>query len=319
VVNGDEHILFLMNYRIKALVQNAISVLPDSLAQRMYYLVQRTMGNLRETSPVYHLQRARAMAAFAQQHGYRFRGRLFEVGAGRTLNIPIGFWLAGIDEIVTTDLNRYLRPEIVRADLAYMRSHEDEIRLLFGGYDTFDDRWQQLRQCVTIGDLVARLPIRYIAPYVSGRSSGVSGEFDFHVSCNVLEHVPSEQLGNIFREARELVGNRGKLLHFVDLSDHFAHADPSLSPLHFLALSEEEWHRLAGNPFMYQSRNRVDDYRRILDECGFKVLADCPEIHEETIALARAGQLRIGKRFEGCTPESLAATRYDFIAARNAG
>ncbi|HEX2860240.1 MAG TPA: hypothetical protein VHN79_01315, partial [Lacunisphaera sp.] len=267
---------------------------------------------------LYHLERARAMADFAQQRGCPLSGRLFEVGTGRTLNIPIGFWLVGVDEVVTTDLHRYLRAEIMRADLAYMREHEEQMRGLFGGYATFEERWQQVRACQTLQDVVDRLPIRYVAPYRSEKSNGFDGEFDFHVSCNVLEHVPSEQLGNIFRQARGLVGGKGKLLHFVDLSDHFAHSDSRLSPLHFLGLSDPEWKRLAGNPFMYQSRNRVTDYRSILDECGFKVTADRIELHRETLEGLTRGEIRTAPRFVNDAPESVAAVRYDFIAA-NAG
>lgn len=64
-----------MNYRLKAFVQNAVSRLPDRFAQQVYFGVQRTFGNLRKTSPMYHFIRAREMADFLLERGFPLEGR----------------------------------------------------------------------------------------------------------------------------------------------------------------------------------------------------------------------------------------------------
>ena len=52
----------------------------------------------------------------------------------------------------------------------------------------------------------------------------------------------------------------GLLLHMVDHSDHFSHADSSLSPIHFLQFSDAQWQRYAENRYSYVNRLREDDY-----------------------------------------------------------
>ena len=304
-----------MNYRLKALVQNVISWLPDAVSQNAYYAIQRTFGNLRKTSPMYHFTRARAMADFLIERNFPLEGRYLEVGTGRTLNIPIGLWLAGAGEFVTVDLNRYLREGLVESDLKFVRNNRDAVTQLFSKFAGFEQRFGRLQACSNLVDLLRTIKIDYRSPCDASRMQDLAGSFDYHFSCNVMEHIPPESLRTIFAEARRLLKQEGKLLHFVDLSDHFSHSDKRLSPLNFLRLDDISWDRLAGNRFMYQSRQRASDYRSIITGAGFEVVSEVVTTHSETLAGLKSGNLPLAEKFKKYQPEDVAALTYNFLAS----
>jgi SAM-dependent methyltransferase len=305
----------LINYRLKALVQNVISWLPDAVSQKVYYAAQRTFGNLRKTSPMYHFARAREMADFLLERGFPLDGRYLEVGTGRTLNIPIGLWLAGAGEFVTVDLNRYLRKDLVESDLKFVRNNRDTVAQLFSKFAGFEQRFGRLEACSDLAGLLRTIKIDYRSPCDASRMIDLAGTFDYHFSCNVMEHIPPESLRAIVVEARRLLKREGKLLHFVDLSDHFAHSDKRLSPLNFLRFDDKSWNRLAGNRFMYQSRQRASDYRSIITTAGFELVSEVVTTHPETLAGVKKGNLPLAEKFEKYEPEDVAALTYNFIAS----
>ncbi len=63
--------------------------------------------------------------------------------------------------------------------------------------------------------------------------------------------------------------------HFVDMSDHFAHIDPSISVYHFLRFTERQW-RWIDNGIQPQNRMRADDYLQLYADLDIPVMEeDC--------------------------------------------
>jgi hypothetical protein len=70
------------------------------------------------------------------------------------------------------------------------------------------------------------------------------------------------------------VASQGALMdHFVDISDHYAHFDRSISEFNYLRYPPRAW-RLFNNRLQYQSRLRASDYRRLIEDAGFTVVAE---------------------------------------------
>ncbi|MCO6047429.1 class I SAM-dependent methyltransferase [Aeoliella sp. ICT_H6.2] len=265
-----------MHWKTKARIQTLVARLPDRLSYPLYYQLQRRFGAMRphRIDPTNRMQVAIQLCERIVQMGRSPVGAtFFEVGTGWRLNLPIAMWLLGAEQTVTVDLNRYLRMELVQEDLAYLRQHRDAMAGMFAGAlpELFDrTRFAQLLAAhpTSAEEFCQLIAARYIAPGDAARTPLADDSIDFHVSCNVLEHIPQQVLAAIFAEANRIVRPDGLLLHRVDHSDHFSHTDQSISPIHFLRFSDGYWQTLAGNRYGYVNRLREDDYLALFDGAG---------------------------------------------------
>jgi len=104
--------------------------------------------------------------------------------------------------------------------------------------------------------------------------TGLEGSsVDLFVSNNTLEHIPYPVLLNIFGEFRKLAAPAAIISHYIDLNDHFALFDSSISPYHFFKLSSRTW-RLIDNQFSPVNRLRISDYRTLHESAGFDILSE---------------------------------------------
>jgi len=308
-----------VNWKIKAAVGRTIARLPRPFSTAAYYLLQRRLGSLRRITPMSRLRLGAAMLRCLAERGRTARGATFlEVGTGWRLNVPLALWLCGAEGIISVDLNRYLKPRLVREDLDWLLRHRDCVWRLLGDYAeerTFHGRFEQLAAAAELAPdrLVAHLGFRYLAPADAARLPLPSRLVDFHVSCTVLEHVPPDTLKGILAEGSRLLKRNGLMLHFVDFSDHFAQSDPSLSSIHFLRFTDRQWQRFAGNRFMYHNRMRVSDYVRLGRELDLPVSIVDPQV--DAGALAQLGDdFPLDPRFALNDPETNATANAWLIA-----
>lgn len=119
--------------------------------------------------------------------------------------------------------------------------------------------------------------ISYLAPLDAAHTNLEDTSIDFHFSMTVLEHIPAAILRDIFKEAKRILKPNGLAIHFIDLSDHFQHTDPSITRINFLKYSESEWQNIAGNEFAYCNRMRVGDFIELFNDVGFEI------VHKESI------------------------------------
>lgn len=302
-----------MHWKLKSTVQRWIARLPRRLGSAVYYLLQRRLGSLRRISPLSRLEMGAALLGHLADRTRTARGATFlEVGTGWRLNVPIALWLAGAEAIVTVDLNRYLKPRLVREDLDWIaRRREHVVALLCPYVDAglLADRLDRLAAARRrdLAGLLKLLGIRYLAPADASRLPLPSRMIDFHVSCTVLEHVPPAELTSILAEGTRVLKRNGMFLHYVDFSDHFAHGDPGIPSIHFLRFSEEVWQRHAGNRFMYHNRMRVDDYGRLFRELGLPVEVLAPRVDPDAVRELKEG-FPLDPRFALNDPETNATT-----------
>ena len=302
---------------IKSAVQNIISLLPSRLADTVYYFIQRRAGRLRHVDPLLYLEQALMLMQCAKT-GHMMEGRtVFEIGTGRTANVPFAFWLAGAGRVITADLNRYLRPELVVESLYACRARKDGIIGLFSKYQIplNRDRLESLLACTTAGEALTTACVEYRAPADAAQTGLPDSCVDFYVSVNVLEHIPPTLLAAIFSEAWRVVRPGGLVIHQVDPSDHFAQTDASLNAVNFLRYNPTQWKRRAGNRFMYQNRLRAPEYLRLVMEAGFKIGLTESEQDERALRELASG-FPLHPDFSHYSLRDLSTTKLVFIAER---
>jgi len=297
-----------MQWRRKAWLQRVCSRLPAGDA--VYYMLQRQFGTFRRPpDPSLLLQECARLVAELTSAGHQVAGaRVMEVGTGRRIDIPLGFYLAGAASVTTVDLNRYLRPELVMASIRVMNECAKDIVDLFESSsprEAVEARFERLVACESLTDVFKATNISYAAPVDARHMKMTSGSVDIHTSYTVLEHIPRSVLIGILKEASRLLGDRGVALHHIDLSDHYAHDDSSISCINFLQFSQSEWEHLAGNRFAYHNRMRVDDYRRLYSEAGHQIL-DWKEFQDQrSLDLLKNG-FPLDQAYQGLNPRELA-------------
>jgi len=297
-----------MDWRQKAAIQRLVSLLPRGLSHKTYYWMQQNWGGLRGAGPVARL-RAGILAVERIQSENRpiASKRFLEIGTGHQLGLPIALWLCGASEITTVDINTYLKPELVLADIDYIRSNRQEILSLFGHHahgSLFRRRFEILASWSDqeFAHLLQVMNTRYMAPMDASRLGLESHSFDYHVSYAVLEHIPPNLLIKILVEGRRVLNRYGLFVHCIDFSDHFAHSDRSITSVNFLRFSQEQWKSCAGNRFMYHNRLRIDELQRLLNEAHLCVLSLVTEVDREAQEQLERG-MRLGARFRWKSPE----------------
>ena len=289
----------------------------------VYYMLQRRFGSLRQTPDPGPLLRACAtLVSELRAAGHEVAGaRVMEVGTGRRIDIPLGFYLAGAASVITVDLNRYLRPELVMASIRVLNERLKDIAGLFESTtprEAVEQRLERLIACQSLADVFATTNISYLAPADAQRTSIASGSIDIQTSYTVFEHIPRSVLVGILKETSRLLSKRGVALHHVDLSDHFAHDDRSISYINFLQFSQGKWNRLAGNRFAYHNRLRADDYRRIYSDAGHDVLAWKESRDQRSLDLLKNG-FPLDPAYQGINPQELATCVIRILSKAPAG
>lgn len=295
-----------MRWQLKSFIQQRIAQLPRPLSEMAYFTLQRHFGSLQRSrvTPVNRLSVGLEICRQIELQGRSPQNAtFFEVGTGWRLNVPLACWLCGAGQIITADLNAFLNDSLINEDLAYIHRNKEalfqQLQPKFGDLIQLD-RWERLTcmasSRVSTAQLCDRLNIEYLAPSDASCTNLDSHSVDFHVSCNVLEHIPQAELRKIFREARRVTRPDGLLLHRVDHTDHFSHSDSSLAPIHFLRFSEAEWRKYADNRYAYVNRLREDDYIEMFQDCGH-IVRNVNSVSDQHIARLLDSGYSLNHRF----------------------
>ena len=277
----------MASWLLKAAIQGAISPLPAR--DRLNRLLQeRVTGSLTLTDEVFERKLAqcrRHLESYRAQRGTLPR-HVLELGTGWYPVVPIGLVAAGVDRVTTIDVNPLCDATSASRALE-----------MFGP--------------VLDADRTAREPNQLLEPVgvrllvCDARNSGLpDASVDLFVSNNTLEHIPPEMLGEIIAEFRRLAAPGAVMDHFIDMSDHYAHFDRSITEFNYLRYSDRTW-RLFNNRLQYQSRLRISDYRRIVEQTGFRVVTE----EAERGPLDQLEGVKLAARFRRYPPEELAVVR----------
>jgi SAM-dependent methyltransferase len=301
-----------MRWVAKAALQRGLGFLPQG--ERLNYLFQRHVArSLPAGESVFRRKFSRALqhlGAYAE-HGpgtATADAVFYEFGAGWDLAIPLAYAALGVGKQVLVDIRPSARVELVNENLAAFLRLSDELEQEAGrGLRLLPER------VTSLSELEQQLGIAYLAPR-DARATGLAGaSVDFVSSTDTCEHIPEDDLARIFGECRRLLRPGGAFSCRIDLQDHYAYFDPSLSRYNFLRFSDGAW-QLVNSPLHFQNRLRAPDYRRLVRDAGFVLVGEAPS-GPSPDGLEELRELPLAPRFRnGYTPEELGVTVLSFVA-----
>lgn len=264
---------------LKAIVQKTISYLPN--ANQVNFLFQKyiTKGvNLTEAyleDRLIHFNNHERLLAIEPGDSLKDK-HILELGTGWYPIIPICLFLSGARKVTTIDISRYVNQERLltaigavldyekRGQLQKYLSHIDAERLA---------KLEHIRRVEpAVEETLSNLCIHYQVE--DARALSLPDEsVDYIVSNNTFEHVYPEVLRGILEEFRRVLKPTGRMSHFIDMSDHFAHLDSSITIYNFLKFKPDTW-QLIDNDIQPQNRWRINQYRALYAALGIEILKE---------------------------------------------
>ncbi len=266
---------------MKAVVQKAISVMPaghrvNGVLQRHVTRRQRLTAKSLDTK----LGRTRDhLEGYAEFAGGTPRAVL-ELGTGWFPVVPVAMSLSGVERVHSVDITSHVTPENLAAAAGRVLEAAEENPERFGPWPD-EERMGSLREILDASD--GPPPVDDVAEvlgidFIVGDAATVDlpdESIDLIVSNNTLEHIPEPVIRRLLVRFRGLVAPDGVMSHFIDLSDHFAHLDRSITIYNFLRFSERQW-RWIDNDIQPQNRMRCRDHQRMQEELGFQIVRTDP-------------------------------------------
>lgn len=197
--------------------------------------------------------------------------RVVELGPGRTTEMLAALLLAGartaigLDVVVRTGESGVVAPDFNRIAVRLCAVDAEPFRIAVGS---------------TPADLRARAEKLTSVPVSLLKYSGdqiplPDGSVDLIISKSVLEHVQLAHVPILLAEARRVLSRDGHMVHIIDLRDHlYIDGDHAVQGDWLHALRYPSW--LFAAMFSARSthinRMRSPEWRRVIEEAGFRVL-----------------------------------------------
>ncbi len=307
-----------MHWRIKGLIQKALGPLPGGDA--LHYRLQRRFGGLRDFRREFAIKIDdwKIMIAQLRAHDIDIRGaELLEIGTGWYPTFPFACHLAGAARVHTYDLNRHLKPDLVRRCAAGLAEFLPAIAEAAGANsDDVRARHAALMIALGDGDDLERATgdgVRYHAPADATATGLPADSVDLVFSNSVLEHVAPSLLAPLYAESRRILRPDGAMFHSVNCGDHYAYADRKVHQLNYLQFSDRQW-AFWNNRFLYQNRLRAHQFVDAAREAGFGIALDTSTPRPQRLEQLRA--MTVAPQFAHLPPEKLCITSVDFIARK---
>ena len=295
---------------VKAVVQKGISIFPNKEKVNYFFQKHVTKGAILNDD-YFELKLVHArdhIQYFEKYKGDEIQSKnVLELGTGWFPIIPISLFLTGFDRIVSVDTQKWLSKQKIMDALLRFRAWKDSGQLK--SYLQIDpNRWEVIKHIIkdadhlSLEDICTKMNFSFLIE--DARNLPFEKEsFDFICSNNTFEHIPKAILKGILIEFKRLVKKQGVMSHFIDLSDHFAHFDKSITIYNFLRFSPIEW-KWIDNSIQPQNRLRFVDYENMYHQLGI-------EYAKEQIRpgnLDNLNDLVIHKSFHGYSKAELAVS-----------
>ncbi len=261
---------------LKAIVQKVISYLPKRDDLNLWFQRNITKGvYLNDEHFNYKVKHAADhLANFQKSKTYNLDTSLvMEIGTGWYPIVPISFFLAGVRSILSVDLNSYLTKDSLLTTINMFQKKREEGKL-DGLFEIDQDRWKilgdiQNNQSLSLEQMCHRIQLQTKICDLSQKGT-ITETPEFICSNNTFEHIYPSVLKGILENCKSILKSGGMMSHFIDMSDHFAHFDKSITVYNFLKYSAQRWKRI-DNDIQPQNRLRFKDFKKIYKELDIPI------------------------------------------------
>lgn len=260
---------------IKAIVQKFISFLP--FKYKINYLFQKYITRGVQLSDTYF--EGRLIHFKNHQEAFflfkkTFAGiRVAELGTGWYPVVPVSLYLNGAASIVTIDIAPLMDKEKLVHTILKFGEYAKSGRLhTFISYqeEKLDELISLVRDTsISFEALLRKMNISYQLGDAAKMDLG-EASYDLVVSNNTFEHVYPEDLKSLLIKFRSLLKKGGVMSHFIDMTDHFAHLDKTITVYNFLRFSTKQWTWI-DNTIQPQNRWRINQYRQLYQSLGIPI------------------------------------------------
>ncbi len=263
----------------KAVDQKTISVLPFKSRINFFFQKHITKG-VRLTDDFFfdRLTHARNhIKFFRNSTGLSFPNRAMELGTGWYPVIPVYIFLIGGNEIWSIDIDMHLKEEriIQTARMFYEKIQKGELSIGEEGF--IPDRIEIIKDISTTSKYAKNVLLKKLNLHYwigdARKTNFSSGYFNLVHSNNTFEHINPFVLKEIVGEMNRLLAKDGIMSHFIDMSDHFAHFDSTITIYNFLRFSEFQW-KMIDNSIQPQNRLRISDYMNLFNGLNLKYIIE---------------------------------------------
>ncbi len=309
-----------MKWTTKATIQRILDAVP--LGQKIYFAGQRYAGGFRRFSISRHLNDVKTLTAmFAMTDTPLAGSRAVEIGAGWMPVVPIALWMHGMMSCASYDVSPLLKDEFIPRIIERLPDADHFESPFLESHPSVREIWNRrrnelqtlVRDGASASTILKRCGINYHAPVDTGALALPDESVDIVFSVSVLEHVPTNEIHRIFSECRRILRPNGIMVHIINPSDHFSHGDPSIASINFLQYSEKDFARY-NTSFCYQNRLRASQYRQMIIQHNFSVLAFRAPV--DFTAMERLDQIPLNPYFAQFSKEDLCAHEVNVVAQR---
>lgn len=310
----------IRKWHLKAVIQKTISFLPNGHKVNYWFQKNITKGvQLGDTYFYDRLEHAKNHLEALSKFSGSLEGKTtLELGTGWYPVVPFSFFLCGAASVNTVDISNLTNKdklkdtvkrfiELIENDTLkqYLDAKADRIEVLKQVAKDFDS--------LTFEDILAKLHINYLI--IDARNLKHIPEFsiDFVHSNNTFEHVYPSILADILKEFKRITKKEGLMSHFVDMSDHFAHFDKTITIYNFLQYGNSTWDKMIDNSIQPQNRWRFAQYISLYKDLGIPV--SDTKIRKGSIEEVKS--LKIHKDFSSFSTEELAISHCYIFSKMN--
>lgn len=303
----------MLSYKwiLKAIVQKSISILPQREKVNFFFQKNITKG-VQLTDEHFNnkyghaLDHIHFLSSFKSEKNSNSSLNILELGSGWYPIVPIMFYLTDLGKVTSVDLQSWMNKETLftafKKFIEWEKSGKislDDSQIVPEKWNTFvtvfenwdDYSYQDLKEflglTLIVGD-ARKLPFD-------------NDSFDFICSNNTFEHIYPDVLIKILEDFKRVIKPQGLMSHFIDLSDHFAHFDTSITIYNFLKFSSSSW-RLIDNSIQPQNRLRFKDYRELYASIQIPITKE--EVRPGNLELLR--KVKVHKTYESYSEKDLA-------------
>jgi SAM-dependent methyltransferase len=267
--------------------------------RKLYRHMANLIGSNRRASrglPSYNVERGQAMVELLQKHdAIRNGDRLLELGTGWVHWESIFIRLFYNVTITLFDIsdNRQLKP-LKRYFTELDKVLDTEITMVPEQREKAHGLLKAITEIGSFDDLYHLLDFRYVIE-PSGTLGGFPDEsFRLIYSCDVLEHVNQDKVGEYINSIYRLLEPGGYTVHTIDMGDHIAYFDPSVSVKNYMKYSDKIWKRYFESEIQYFNRIQRSEWLGLFEAAGLKLISEKPRhrdininVHQKYGKLAR--------------------------------